>query len=73
MFGQAAGFTASFDLADLDGLTGLRLDGVAVLDQSGAAVAFQTAVEKPQRVGNHPRFLVLFDRHLRLHDGVVIQ
>ncbi|MGE0859957.1 MAG: hypothetical protein AB7P42_12690, partial [Gammaproteobacteria bacterium] len=39
VFGTAAGFGAAFDLDDLDGRNGLRLDGVAAGDDSGAAVS----------------------------------
>lgn len=39
IFGRAAGFAASFDLASLDGSNGFRLDGIAARDASGVSVA----------------------------------
>jgi hypothetical protein len=39
VFGKASGFAATLDLADLDGDSGLRIDGVVALDQSGSSVA----------------------------------
>ncbi|WP_297324982.1 hypothetical protein [Nitrosomonas sp.] len=39
MFGKASGFSATFDLADLDGNNGFRLDGVAADDRSGRSVS----------------------------------
>ncbi len=39
VFGKAAGFAASLDLAALDGTNGFRLDGIDVGDQSGRSVA----------------------------------
>ena len=39
VFGRVDGFPASVSLADLDGLNGFRLDGVATEDQSGLSVS----------------------------------
>ena len=39
VFGRASGFGASLDLATLDGTNGFHLDGIDVLDDSGASVA----------------------------------
>ena len=39
VFGKADGFAASTNLNTLDGSNGFRLDGVAVIDRSGAAVS----------------------------------
>jgi Ca2+-binding RTX toxin-like protein len=39
VFGSSAGFLANLDLSTLDGTTGFRIDGVAVLDFSGVSVA----------------------------------
>jgi len=39
VFGSNAGFTPVLQLASLDGTSGFRLDGVAMGDQSGAAVS----------------------------------
>lgn len=39
VFGHAGGFDASFDLADLDGSNGFRIDGVAGGDKAGSSVA----------------------------------
>ena len=39
VFGQASGFSATFDLAGLDGTNGFRLDGETVDDLSGNAVS----------------------------------
>ena len=39
VFGKADGFSASFDLASLDGENGFRLDGLSGSDQTGASVA----------------------------------
>jgi hypothetical protein len=39
VFGRAGGFAASFDLADLDGTNGFRLDGISFYDDSGRSVA----------------------------------
>jgi hypothetical protein len=39
VFGTTAGFTASLDLASLDGSNGFRLDGVDPFDLSGGSVA----------------------------------
>jgi len=38
VFGKADGFTASIDLADLDGTNGFRVDGEAVQDRAGESV-----------------------------------
>jgi Ca2+-binding RTX toxin-like protein len=39
VFGKASGFSATLDLASLDGSNGFRIDGVAVGDYSGGSVA----------------------------------
>ncbi|MDD1458445.1 integrin alpha, partial [Dolichospermum sp. ST_sed7] len=39
VFGKSSGFSASLNLSSLDGSNGFRLDGVAVLDQSGYSVS----------------------------------
>ena len=39
VFGSAAGFAASLDLAALDGTNGFRLDGIDADDCSGVSVA----------------------------------
>ena len=39
VFGSAAGFAASLDLAALDGTNGFRLDGIDAGDYSGISVA----------------------------------
>ena len=39
VFGSAAGFAASLDLAALDGTNGFRLDGIDADDRSGVSVA----------------------------------
>jgi FG-GAP repeat protein/hemolysin type calcium-binding protein len=39
VFGQASGFNASFNLSNLDGSNGFRLDGVTEYDYSGFAVS----------------------------------
>ncbi|TXI16781.1 MAG: hypothetical protein E6Q62_10770, partial [Nitrosomonas sp.] len=39
VFGKAAGFAASMNLFDLDGVSGFRMDGVGDLDFSGASVS----------------------------------
>ena len=39
VFGQAAGFSATMDLSNLDGTNGFRLDGVAENDGSGGSVS----------------------------------
>ncbi len=39
VFGRAAGFSAVIDLSSLDSNTGVRLDGVAAFDYSGASVS----------------------------------
>ena len=39
VFGKAAGFAASLDLASLDGSNGFRLDGIDAYDSSGDSVA----------------------------------
>ena len=39
VFGTAAGFAASLDLAALDGTNGFRLDGIDAYDHSGFSVA----------------------------------
>ena len=39
VFGSAAGFAASLDLAALDGTNGFRLDGIDAYDYSGGSVA----------------------------------
>ncbi|PXW89873.1 FG-GAP repeat protein [Nitrosomonas sp. Nm84] len=39
VFGKASGFDAAMDLSSLDGINGIRLDGVTVYDQSGYSVS----------------------------------
>jgi hypothetical protein len=39
VFGAAGGFASTIDLSTLDGTTGFRLDGVAVIDRAGNSVA----------------------------------
>ncbi|SOD22187.1 beta strand repeat-containing protein [Nitrosomonas ureae] len=39
VFGKSSGFSATMNLSDLNGNNGLRLDGVAAGDQSGASVS----------------------------------
>ena len=39
VFGTAAGFAASIDLAALDGINGFRIDGIDASDNSGRSVA----------------------------------
>lgn len=39
VFGKATGFGATFDLADLDGKNGFRLDGIAAVDLLGHSVS----------------------------------
>jgi len=39
VFGAASGFTATFDLASIDGNNGFRIDGLDLNDESGSAVA----------------------------------
>ena len=39
VFGQSGGFSASFDLASLDGTNGFRLDGIDQFDYSGCSVS----------------------------------
>ncbi|PXW89871.1 FG-GAP repeat protein [Nitrosomonas sp. Nm84] len=39
VFGRASGFSAAMNLSSLDGNNGIRLDGVAALDESGSSVS----------------------------------
>lgn len=39
VFGAASGFSASLDLASLDGSNGFRLDGIRAYENSGASVS----------------------------------
>ncbi|MGE0860544.1 MAG: beta strand repeat-containing protein [Gammaproteobacteria bacterium] len=58
VFGKAGGFTATLDLAGLDGGDGLRLDGVAPFDLSGLALSAAGDVDgdgfDDMLVGAHP-------------------